>query len=826
MRVFSARASWWAVVLTALFAWAGSGFCDTSVGENHALIIGVGAYEEWTNLESPPKEARALADLLTRKYNFKKQNVLLLTDGTENLPTRNRISQALGHYLQTMGPKDNLLVFFSGRSRTNDTGQTYWIPSDAGTTSTLNWLKHADLVNEYFASPRFAAKNVLIITDSPFSAELLQKGDNPLSVLNLRYGERVLEKASRKSREVIASGIPHADGASSPDGMSPFVRALLASLAENTLEVADLENLLFAPAGIGAETAQVPFVRGRLKTAAEAGGQFVVINAGLYPTVDVVRLSVHPEEGFPGTVFVFKAETEKPARSVALTINGQSIPMKGEGTLWTLETPIEEIQETTVTARALNRLDRPGQAAEALLKVVKEPANVIEIVNLQVSPDKVFPGGEAMVTITTRSPASALALTVDGKPVDAQGGGMDWFARIKPDKAGKKEILARAVNEDGLEGPLARTDLTVSAPLVHVQKVAIRPSTGTVGKPVTISARTDKPASRVVVWINGRQADMKGSGTSWKYSFVPFRAGSASVRVAAANAGGEWGQEKTTRFSARRAYTPPSVTQVRAEPSPAYAGDPVNVYANTSSAASRVTVTVDGRTLDMDGGPTRWSQSVILPAPGTAKLTFKAHGKGGRSGAPKTLSLVVEKKSLGELMISSVKVSPRKVPKGKPVSFVMITNRPAQAAQISFDGGAPVAMASDNGTIWTLDRAFDDLGTKSYVITAVDENGETAAPVDGALLVKAPLVQITQSFLEPDVIYAGGDLTIIALTDRDAAGVDVKINGQVFPMTGTGREWRYDTKVPVDGPDTMTIFIQAKNEEGRYGAPKIWDITK
>jgi len=101
-----------------------------SLGENHALIIGINSYAQWPKLKSPVGDAEIISKVLTEKYNFKKSNITLLTDKTKEKPTLITILTALDGYVNKLSENDNLLVFFAGQSTEDDDGETYWIPID------------------------------------------------------------------------------------------------------------------------------------------------------------------------------------------------------------------------------------------------------------------------------------------------------------------------------------------------------------------------------------------------------------------------------------------------------------------------------------------------------------------------------------------------------------------------------------------------------------------------------------------------------------------------------------------------------------------------
>jgi len=69
-----------------------------ALGKNHALIIGISNYDSWPKLASPVKDAQAIAKVLTEKYNFRRQNTVLLTDNSKEKPTLANIINHLAKF--------------------------------------------------------------------------------------------------------------------------------------------------------------------------------------------------------------------------------------------------------------------------------------------------------------------------------------------------------------------------------------------------------------------------------------------------------------------------------------------------------------------------------------------------------------------------------------------------------------------------------------------------------------------------------------------------------------------------------------------------------
>ena len=171
-----------------------------SAGTNHALLIGISGYANWPKLQSPVLDAESISRTLIEKYNFKKSNVTLLTDGTPEKPTLVNILTYLDRYSSTLTPNDNLLIFFSPGTVRRTTGET---PLD---TYRRQKKQQADvavpsaITEDVFNSENFKVKNLCIITDSLFSSKLMRKRSISLTPYDLRYAEKIAEMSVRNSR--------------------------------------------------------------------------------------------------------------------------------------------------------------------------------------------------------------------------------------------------------------------------------------------------------------------------------------------------------------------------------------------------------------------------------------------------------------------------------------------------------------------------------------------------------------------------------------------------------------------------------------------------
>jgi uncharacterized caspase-like protein len=246
------------------------------LGNYYALIIGINNYEEWSPLKTATKDARALEQILIERYGFKKDMVVLRTDDGA---TRHRLIGDLRNLASRLGRQDNLLIYYAGHGQLDDlTGDGYWVPVEGKLKAPSTWISHSTIKN-ILSSERVRGKNIVVIADSCYSGTLLRGGPSLLSLKEERYGSKLLEVATRRSRQVITSGglEPVADGGR--DGHSLFAYYFLKALKENDRQIIDLENLFHSHvwkpvAEIGGQRPSV----GRLKTPMDEDGQFVLVN--------------------------------------------------------------------------------------------------------------------------------------------------------------------------------------------------------------------------------------------------------------------------------------------------------------------------------------------------------------------------------------------------------------------------------------------------------------------------------------------------------------------------------------------------------------------
>lgn len=650
-----------ALIIFLLAIMAGEGISALklkSAGTNHALIIGIGNYQNLTSLKSPVSDAEALAGVL-QKYNFSKSNITLLTDKTKEKPTLVNILTSLDKYIGTLTEKDNLLVFFSGHSTEDKDGETYWIPADGKKDSKFTWLKHSSIIDQLFASEKFKAKNLLIIADSPFSRQLVRRYENPVSLDNLRYEEKILEAASKKSREVIAFGDKHWPGDKKTNGMGLFAFYLHKLLTENDFEVIDVENLVFlfdenVPFSIS-KVAGTKLLAGRLKSKMEQQGQFIiariapspVVEKPTAPSVNVHQVSVEPKKGLGGDNFRFTATTDTPAAAAFLVVKDKRFKMSGSGTNWSLTQRVDEIGTVAYSVVATNQNGIEGQSKDGNITLT---AGISNVVTAKSKPETGFAGEEFVISVKTDRIAAGVSLEMDGKAYPMEGSGDSWsFKKTIPD-IGTKQFSVVAKNIKGETGRSLSGTLTANkspSPIPDIAAVDVKivsPGKGYAGDSFTIKANTTTPSDKVFVDIDGTQFAMKGEGTQWSYTARIDKLGLSPYKIYARNKDGAQGKSKIGEITTLAQPSPPvNVIMAEVTPTTGALEKKFTFKAKTDKPAKAVALVIGTKRYGMTGSGTEWQLSKQLDQAGAINFSVVARNENDVEGGMKTAAVTVVK---------------------------------------------------------------------------------------------------------------------------------------------------------------------------------------
>jgi hypothetical protein len=788
---------------------------------NHALIIGINSYDHWPELKSPVNDAETITKILTEKYDFNKSKIVLLTDNTKERPTLANILNYLDQFASELTEKDNLLIFFSGHSKEDDQGETYWIPINGKKTTKMTWINHSAIAKEIFASKNFKAKNLCIISDSPFYTKLIRSKAISLTPFDLRYPEKIAEKATLRSREVISFGDHHWPGSKNTEGLGLFAFYICKALLENNFDVIDFENLIFD------ENILFPIVkiagtrmrRARFKTSMDKGGQFIIKRiAGiteqkvkprsvqeLLKTVkitNVIKASVIPEQGLVGDEYHFKAVTDAPAKSVSLLIKGKRFEMNGSQTEWYLSKKIDVSGTIDFSAIATNNEGRQGRSESGIL-VAKVP--LVNIVEVQPSKATIYAGEQFIITAKTNRPAKAVSLKINDLLYSMEGSGNFWQFKSEISEPGMKQFAVTAKNIEGVDGLPLSGSLVIQKRKLAIPDIAsvevsvMSPGKGYVGDSFDFKVKTNVPSEVVYLEIEGKKHIMEGAGTEWKYVAQTDRVGTNSYRVIAKNEDGVEGRSREGTFLAKKRPLPiPDVTAVAVSPKEVYKGETFAINVKTNTPAEEVYLEIEGKKHTMEGAGTEWNYLTHIDSIGTKTFIIVANNKEGKQGLSKAGSILITKNYI----------------------FMATTDTAARGVTLTIrDKSYEMAGA---GNEWSLEKKIDALGTIPFSIVATNTDGVVGGSRIGKVTNKAYLVNVAEVNFSPKKIYAGDEFIITAKTDRPASNVVIQMDGLKYAMQGSGKTWRYKKIIPDAGK--KQIIITAINIEGVNGLSKEEEI--
>ena len=196
-------------------------------GNYYALSIGNNLYRTWPALKTPVDDAKAVAELLQRKYGFKVQ--LLLN------ATFEQTLNALNDLVKTLGPNDNLLIYYAGHGSFDLGKRGYWIPVDAETERNTRWILNVQITDLLL---KMNARKILVVSDSCYSGALTAAENGAIpTILNGISDETRSEVAKQfadvQSRTILTSGALQPVWDVGSGGHSLFAKAFLDVLTAN-----------------------------------------------------------------------------------------------------------------------------------------------------------------------------------------------------------------------------------------------------------------------------------------------------------------------------------------------------------------------------------------------------------------------------------------------------------------------------------------------------------------------------------------------------------------------------------------------------------------
>jgi peptidoglycan/xylan/chitin deacetylase (PgdA/CDA1 family)/uncharacterized caspase-like protein len=199
--------------------------------DSWAVVVGINQYKNWPRLSYAVADAKAVREILVRKYGFAADHIVELYD---QQATRENIVGALGDSLadgRKVARDDRVFVFYAGHGATRQLpsgkSQGYLIPVDA---DAKNFQSQAISMTSFQdISDAIPAKHVFFVMDSCYSGLALTRGGAAVPT-----GDRsqfLQEITRRPAREVMTAGGANEQVADNgPNGHSIFTWTLLQGL--------------------------------------------------------------------------------------------------------------------------------------------------------------------------------------------------------------------------------------------------------------------------------------------------------------------------------------------------------------------------------------------------------------------------------------------------------------------------------------------------------------------------------------------------------------------------------------------------------------------
>ena len=234
---------------------------DVEFGDYHALVIGIEDYKHLPKLQTAVADAKGVAKVLEKDYGFR---VTLMVN-----PSRLDIIDAFDELRDTLGYKDNLLVYYAGHGwMDEETNRGYWLPVDAKPGRRGRWVSNITLTDTLRG---LQSKHAMIVADSCFSGTLVRAAS-----VGLKGGDYWRRMADKPARVAITSGGLEPVADKGGGNHSPFAKAFIEALQSNEVVIdgSTLFNEIRRPVMVSAkQTPQYSDVR----DAGHDGGDFLFV---------------------------------------------------------------------------------------------------------------------------------------------------------------------------------------------------------------------------------------------------------------------------------------------------------------------------------------------------------------------------------------------------------------------------------------------------------------------------------------------------------------------------------------------------------------------
>jgi hypothetical protein len=843
-------------------------------GENYALIIAPGIYEHFNPVDTSRNDAKAIVDILTCRYNFKKRNVTVLSDNAQSdfklcpnndqgsltvaSPSLGNINRYLDQMAGKIGDRDSLLIFYFGKSMTDTAGKTYWVPINGDNQKDNpdpfgTYISHEALCEKYLLNYNLQAMHICILTDSKFSNESLVKFREAVryKINHGRYETLICSANHEKSRQILCSNNELFIRGSNKT-MSAFAEYVAQCMEKNQYGAIAIENLIFDVSNekdyaILQKKTDESIVNQRavrrcqVNKCNDNNGLCVLTqHAPLATFSDDVAYS-YKEDG-DGYHIYFSGSLNGSCAELGFTMNGRSCPPGVSGSAFTFGLPVDGPGTYDCELIAYNEegnYSRPDGIYKVPVtippkKVPAKPAAVIT--KTWPEPDSGYPGQAFRISAETDIPVTEMFLATGGTKVKMDGSGTVWSHTLTVATPGEYSYTVQTgagVNDGSFK---------VAAPAVEVLSVTISPQEVYAGGHYKVTAQAGEGARAVVLSENSQTREMTKQGNLWVAELTAGDPGDKIIEVTAKNPDGEPGKAARGEFKVLEAKTPPPdiaevVFEAKApasgtskdniEQDKMEVGESYSITARTNNPATSASVRLgDGSWLNMEPKDDQGKKFVykgVADKEGAYSYTVQATGKDGKiKGNPKRGSFEVIAKpreiaatSAPLITIKSFVARPDKGKQGDTFTFEVVTEHPTNGGVALNIGGHPHNIAMNGGSIKWLakDVQIEEAGIITCKASASNGYGVWSKPSEIEIAVGAVPVTVLKVDVSPDPVVEHKEFVVSATLDRLPKTVEILMDGEKSKMEKkTGKVW--EASYIAEAPGKKEITVVALNAEG------------
>ena len=212
-------------------------------------------------------DVKAMEKALTGYYTFSERNIRVLTN-----PDKKTLFSTLNFYRDSLGPNDNLLVFYAGHGRFDEKANTgYILPSDADFTNDADRISFVELRRKFEVMP---ARHILLIADACYAGSVFRGAESATST---PMEEITIGQLRKKSRTAFTSAYLKPV----PD-RSDFLLLLISNLENNSQPMFLSEDLYINTRNslLRSTSKKDPVKWGVLQDCGDEGGDFIFIRKG------------------------------------------------------------------------------------------------------------------------------------------------------------------------------------------------------------------------------------------------------------------------------------------------------------------------------------------------------------------------------------------------------------------------------------------------------------------------------------------------------------------------------------------------------------------